>query len=63
MSYFIFLKNLDNVSNSLYKIAENQSDLNNINIDQSQYKIIERFANCKPFNFNFDFSGSTVFEV
>jgi len=41
MSYFIFLKNSDNVLNSLYKIAENQSDLNNINIDQSQYKIIE----------------------
>jgi D-glycero-alpha-D-manno-heptose-7-phosphate kinase len=29
----------------------------------AQYKIRERFANCKPFNFNFDFSGSTVFEV
>jgi hypothetical protein len=41
MSYFIFEKNLDNISGTLYKIAENQSDLNNLNIDQSNYKIIE----------------------
>jgi hypothetical protein len=41
MAYFIFLKNLDNVSGSLYRIAENQSYLNNINITQSDYKIIE----------------------
>ena len=41
MSYFIFLKNLDNVEGTLYRIAENQSDLNNLNIDQSVYKIIE----------------------
>lgn len=41
MSYFIFLKNLDNIEGSLYKISENQSDLNNLNINQSDYKIIE----------------------
>lgn len=41
MSYFLFNKNLDNVEGSLYKIAENQSDLNNLNINQSNYKIIE----------------------
>jgi hypothetical protein len=41
MSYFIFLNNLDNVEGTLYKIAENQSDLNNLNISQSTYKIIE----------------------
>jgi hypothetical protein len=41
MAYFIFLKNLDNVSGNIYRIAENQSYLNNINITQSDYKIIE----------------------
>jgi hypothetical protein len=41
MSYFIFLKNSDNINNTLYRIAENQSDLNNLNIDQNYYKIIE----------------------
>ena len=41
MSYFIFQKNSDNIENTLYKIAENQSDLNNLNIVQSLYKIIE----------------------
>jgi len=41
MSFFIFLKNFDNISGSLYKIAENQNDLNNLNINQSNYKIIE----------------------
>jgi len=39
MSYFIFLNN--NSEGSLYRIAENQSDLNNLNIIQSDYKIIE----------------------
>jgi hypothetical protein len=41
MSYFVFLKDMDNVEGSIYKIAENQSDLNNLNIDKSVYKIIE----------------------
>jgi hypothetical protein len=41
MSYFIFLKNLDNVEGTIYRIAENQSDLNYLNIIQSDYKIIE----------------------
>jgi hypothetical protein len=41
MAYFVFAKNLDNVSGGIYRIAENQSDLNNINITQSVYKIIE----------------------
>lgn len=41
MSYFIFIKNSDNIENTLYKIAENQSDLNNLNITESEYKIIE----------------------
>ncbi len=41
MSYFVFAKNFDNVSGTIYKIAENQSDLNNLNIILSDYKIIE----------------------
>ena len=41
MSYFIFLKNLDNIEGTIYKIAENQSDLNYLNIFQFDYKIIE----------------------
>jgi hypothetical protein len=41
MSYFIFGKNLDNIEKTIYRIAENQSDLNNLNISQPDYKIIE----------------------
>jgi hypothetical protein len=41
MYYFIFGKNLDNISGTLYKIAENQNDLNNLNITPSIYHIIE----------------------
>jgi hypothetical protein len=41
MAFFIFSKNLDNVEGTIYKIAENQSDLDNLNINQSNYKIIE----------------------
>lgn len=41
MSYFIFLKDLNNVENSIYRIAENQFDLDNLNIIKSDYKILE----------------------
>jgi hypothetical protein len=41
MAYFVFAKNLDNVSGGIYRIAENQSDLNNLNITKSVYNIIE----------------------
>ena len=41
MAYFIFVKNLDNISGTLYKIAENENDLNNLNINKNDYKIIE----------------------
>jgi hypothetical protein len=41
MSYFIFIKNSDNVEGTLYRIAENESDLNNLVINKSDYKIIE----------------------
>jgi hypothetical protein len=40
MAYFIFTKS-ENSSGSIYRIAENQSDLNNLNIIQSDYTIIE----------------------
>jgi hypothetical protein len=41
MVYFIFLKNLDNVYGTISRIAENESDLNNLNIVKTDYKIIE----------------------
>jgi len=41
MAYFIFLKDFENIEGSLYRIAENENDLNNLNISQSNYKIIE----------------------
>jgi hypothetical protein len=41
MAYFIFIKNLDNVDYTIYRIAANQTDLNNLNIIESDYKIIE----------------------
>ena len=41
MSYFIFENNLDNIEGTIYRIAENQSDLNNLNISKFDYKIIE----------------------
>jgi hypothetical protein len=61
MSYFIFGKNLDNIENTIYRIAENQSDLNNLNISQPNYKIIEdsqsnfnlvKFGNKLPNKYN-----------
>lgn len=41
MSYFIFKNNLNNIDGSFYRIAENQYDLDNLNIIKSDYKIIE----------------------
>lgn len=41
MAYFIFAKDSDNIENMISKIAENQNDLNNLNISQDAYKIIE----------------------
>jgi hypothetical protein len=41
MAYFIFKKNSDGVVGSLYRIAENESYLNNLNINLSNYKVIE----------------------
>ena len=56
MAYFIFTNNSDNVSGTLYKIAENQSDLNNLNILPSIYKIIEDSQS----NFNLVKVGSKI---
>jgi hypothetical protein len=61
MSYFIFLKDSNNIKGTLYKIAENESDLNNLNIDKNNYKIIEdsqfnfdliKFGNKFPIKYN-----------
>jgi hypothetical protein len=61
MSFFIFLKNMDNIDATLYKVAENQSDLNNLNITEADYKIIEdsqfnfnliKFGNKNPIKYN-----------
>jgi hypothetical protein len=41
MAYFIFIKETDGIENSLSTIAENQSDLNNLNLNQQDHKIIE----------------------
>jgi hypothetical protein len=41
MSYFIFLNNLPNSIGTLYRIAENESDLNYLNIFKDDYKIIQ----------------------
>jgi len=41
MAYFLFTNNLDNIENTIFRIAENESDLNNLNIIQNCYKIIE----------------------
>jgi hypothetical protein len=58
MSYFIFNKEF---VDSIYRIAENQSDLNNLNISQTDYKIIEdsqfnfnliKFGNKNPIKYN-----------
>jgi hypothetical protein len=41
MAYFIFLKSLEDTSHSLSRIAENEFDLDNLNIIKSDYRIIE----------------------
>jgi hypothetical protein len=48
MAFFIFQNNLDDTESTLYRIAENQNDLDNLNIIKSSYKIIEDSEN----NFN-----------
>jgi hypothetical protein len=61
MPYFILLKVSDGGAGSLYRIAENESDLNNLNLIKSDYIILEdsqvNFENFKYRNksiLNFD---------
>jgi len=41
MAYFIFTKDLPDIQNTICHIAEDQSALNNLNITQSEFKIIQ----------------------
>jgi hypothetical protein len=41
MAYLIYLKNTEEPISSLYRIAENENDLNQLNINKSDYNIIE----------------------
>jgi hypothetical protein len=41
MAYLIYLKNTQEPIGSLYRIAENENDLNQLNINKSDYTIIE----------------------
>lgn len=41
MAYFIFSKNSDDQPHTIYKIAQDENDLMNLNIVQTNYKIIE----------------------
>ena len=51
MPYFIFNKNQEDISGTFYRMAENESDLNNLNIEITNYNIIqeslENFNNVK----------------
>lgn len=52
MSYFIFEKNLNNIEGTLYRIAENQFDLDNLNIIKSDYYIINDSSNFENVKLN-----------
>ena len=71
MAYFIFL-NLDNVEGTLYKIAETENDLNNLNIIKSDYKIIEdtqenfdavKFSTKNAIKFNNNSTGNKLYVI
>ena len=40
MAYFLFIKDLPNINGTIYKIAANDIDLNNLNIDKNSLNII-----------------------
>jgi hypothetical protein len=40
MAYYIFNKNSANIDNTIYKVAENISDYNDLNIFEDSYKVI-----------------------
>jgi hypothetical protein len=59
MAYFLF-QNIENLTGTFFKCVETQSELNNLNIIQSQFKIIEDtkqkfddviLGNIKPISF------------
>jgi hypothetical protein len=52
MAYFIFEKNLNNIEGTLYRIAENQFDLDNLNIIKSDYYIINDSSNFENVKLN-----------
>lgn len=41
MPYFVFNKNQEDIQGTFYRMAENESDLNNLNIKSFDYKIIQ----------------------
>lgn len=41
MPYFVFNKNQEDIQSTFYRMAENESDLNNLNIKPFDYKIIQ----------------------
>jgi hypothetical protein len=45
MAYFIFISNLPDVSGTIYRIAANDVDLSNLNLNQSSYNIITNTDN------------------
>ena len=66
MHYIIFKKNFENLTGVVYKIAENESDLNNINFIKSEHEIIEiseqDFNNIKYYKkANAKYNNKTVF--
>ncbi len=68
MSYIIFAKNSDNVMGTLFKIAENQTDLDNLNINKDNYKIIEdnqENFNSVKFNLKYaeKYNGNTIIYI
>jgi hypothetical protein len=60
MAYFLF-QNIENLTGTFFKCVETQSELNNLNVIQSHFKIIEDtkqkfddviLGNIKPMSFN-----------
>ena len=41
MPYFVFNKNQEDIQSTFYRMAENESDFNNLNIKPLDYKIIQ----------------------
>jgi hypothetical protein len=52
MSYFLFQKNSENIEGALIKIAENQFDLDNLNLSKSNVDIINDSLNFEDVKLN-----------